>query len=572
MKNVFIAIGGSGTKVAEALVRLLAVGFPTRGDERGNLTSAGDYLEIWRVDPDRSSGASQDLNEALKEYRKLQSCLSDSDETRTLAQSRWAMDIETNVRHLDPLDLPQEGEQDNAIKTLRGVLDSRHNRNGQTVASSAGLLSAFYETKDLDVQIDRGFYQKPFIGSAVMSIFAKSLEDDSTPGGRAAGLTAFSSTPTNFFLCGSLHGGTGACGVPVMANFLKTRKDQNQGWGWRIGGCLVAPYVTPPNPPFGSLKEGERFNESDVNLYLERFGNEPAFAGMSPEEKRELVKQILQGFYADPEDMEARAKQGLAFYRDHSADYFDELYLIGKPNPNKLKTWSNGGASQRNPLNSAETAAAIAALNFFAQANTGNQKSYVIGSSLYDVPADDMRLAHLPSYKVGGAEVDAEKVFLASSLLNHLVLRQIPWENIRASVKSFELCKFYDKKEKNQVETDTENICFAEALRLISNSVFNLIRVNEANAPTGWSVSDTQEALKYFAADEKSAEYKEVESNLKDGWLKKAGANKLGASGVKLTTPEFGKWCPPGDQFTRGEYLRHVWAEIFNRCQTQLGN
>ena len=89
----------------------------------------------------------------------------------------------------------------------------------------------FIEAKDLDVQIDRGFYQKPFIGSAVMSIFAKSLEDDATPGGRAAGLTAFSNTPTNFFLCGSLHGGTGACGVPVMANFLKNRKDTKSGLG-----------------------------------------------------------------------------------------------------------------------------------------------------------------------------------------------------------------------------------------------------------------------------------------------------------------------------------------------------
>lgn len=569
MKNVFIAIGGSGTKVAEVLVRLLSVGFPTRKDEHGNLTSAGDHLQIWRVDPDRSSGASQDLNQALQEYRKMQSCLSDNDEVRTLAQSRWAMDIETSVRHLDPLDLPQEGENDNAVKTLRGVLDSRHSRQGQSVASSTALLAPFYEAKDLDVQIDRGFYQKPFIGSAVMSIFAKSLEDDSTPGGRAAGLTAYSNTPTNFFLCGSLHGGTGACGVPVMANFLKTRKDQNPGWGWRIGGCLLAPYVTPPNPPFSSLKEGERYNENEVNQYLERFGNEPAFAGMTAEEKRELVKQILQGFYADPEDMEARAKQGLAFYRDHSADYFDELYLVGKPNPNKLKTWSNGGATQKNPLNSAETVAAIASLNFFAQANTGNQKSYVIGSSAADVPADDMRLGHLPSYKVGDTEVDAEKVFLASSLLNHLILQQIPWQNVRASVRDFEICKFYDGKE-SRINVDQQ--CFAESLRMISSSLLNLIRENKEQSPTGWNAADTQEIWKYLASDQLSI--KNIESKLAKKMFgsEAKGANTLGASAAKFTTLDFGKWCPSGDQFTRGEYLRHVWTEIYNRCQTQLGN
>ncbi|MFN0141503.1 MAG: hypothetical protein ACKVQW_15635 [Pyrinomonadaceae bacterium] len=568
MKHVFIAIGGSGTKVAEALVRLLSVGFPTHRDEDGGLTSAGDSLQIWRVDPDRSSGASEDLNQALQDYRKMQSCLSDNDETRTLAQSRWAMDIETKVRHLDPLDLPQQGEQDNVIKTLRGVLDSRHSRAGQSVRSSAPLLAPFYETKDLDVQIDRGFYQKPFIGSAVMSIFAKSLEDDATPGGKAAGLTGFSNTPTNFFLCGSLHGGTGACGVPVMASFLKGRKDQNTGWGWRIGGCLLAPYVTPPNPPFSSLEDGSRFDENDVSQYIERFGNEPAFTGMTPEEKQELVKQILQGFYADPEDMEARAKQGLAYYRDHSADYFDELYLVGKPNPNKLKAWSNGGASQRNPLNSAEVVSAISALNFFAQANTGNPKSYVIGSTVSDIPADDMRLSHIPSYTVGGMEIDAEKVFLASALLQHLVVHQIPWDNVRASVKDFDLCKFYDDKESR---VDIDKPCFAESLRLISLSLQTLVRENQEQSPTGWNGRDGREMWKYLAADDVSI--KDIEQKLAKKMFGSdaKGSVTLGNSAAKFTTQNFGKWCPAGDQFTRGDYLRHVWTEIFNRCQTQLG-
>lgn len=569
MKHVFIAIGGSGTKVAEALVRLLSVGFPTRKDANGIVTSAGDNLQIWRLDPDRSSGASEDLNQALQEYRKLQSCLSDNDETRTLAQSNWAMDIETSVRHLDPLDLPMEDENDNALKTLRGVLDSRHNRNGQSVNSTASLLAPFYETKDLDVQIDRGFYQKPFIGSAIMSIFAKSLEDDATPGGRAAGLTSYSNTPTNFFLCGSLHGGTGACGVPVVANFLKNRKDQNTGWGWRIGGCLLAPYVTPPNPPFNALEEGVEFNDRDISQYIERFGNEPAFTGMTPEEKHELVKQILQGFYADPEDMEARAKQGLAYYRDHSADYFDELYLVGKPNPNKLKTWSNGGATQRNPLNSAEVVAALAALNFFSLANTGNQKSYVIGSSTEDVPAEDMRLSHLPSYKAGGVEIDGEKVMLASALLNHLVRHQIPWQNVRASIKDFQLCKFYEDKE-NRIEPDETN--FAEALRLISISLQNLVRGNHENFPTGWSSRDALEMSKYLASDPISISDVEKKLAKKLFGSEAKGLVMLGNSAAKFTTQDFGKWCPPGDQFTRGDYLRYVWDKIFDRCQTQLGN
>ena len=360
MKHVFIAIGGSGTKVAEAIVKLLAVGFPTRYDN-GYLTSSGDKLEIWRIDPDQGAGAQEDLTKCLEAYQKLQSSLSDGNEANSLASSRWAMDIETKVRELNPLELPNPDE--NQMKTLSGILDS-----GRANEKSLALLAPFYEKKDLDVWVDRGFYQKPFIGAAIMSVFARSLEDDGTPSGKKAGLTAFSNTPTNFFLCGSLHGGTGACGVPVMAQFLNRRKNANPGWGWRVGGCLLAPFVKPPMPPFSPLREGDTINDDDINHLIEIHGNSPAFQAMNTsEEKRELVRQILLGFYADPDDMEARARQGLTFYQDHSADYFDELYLVGKPSPNQLKVWSNGGKSQKNPLNSADMVAAIAALNFFCK-------------------------------------------------------------------------------------------------------------------------------------------------------------------------------------------------------------
>ncbi len=563
MKHVFIAIGGSGTKVAEALVRLLAVGFPTK-QENNIFTSAGDKLEIWRVDPDRSSGAVEDLKTCLQEYGQLQASLSGG-MVGSVAGSRWAMDIETNVRDLDPLDLPTTGGEDNEIKTLRGVLDSRYGDR----KSFAPMLAPFYETKDLDVEINRGFYQKPFIGSAVMSIFARSLEDDSTPAGRKAGLTAFSNTPTNFFLCGSLHGGTGACGVPVMAQFFNNRKKENPGWGWRVGGGLLAPFVKPPMPPFGSLKEYERIEDVDFSAYLERYGNEPAFLDMTPEEKRELVKQILLGFYADPEDMEARARQGLNYYKDHSADYFDELYLIGKPHPNQLKTWSNGGKTQKNPLNSADFVAALAALNFFSQANTGNQSSYTIGSSRFDIPQETMRLQHLPTYKIGETEIDAEKVFLATALTNHLILRQMPWNKIHESAKDFRLCAYYDVRP-TQKEGDLG--LYHESMRLVANSLLSLLRPHSEQFPTGWSNEESQQVWKFLAADAHLVN--EVQEKMGKRFLKNEakGANSLGQSEVKFTTFDYGNWCPDGDQFTRGEYIRFVWQQVFQRCQNQLGN
>lgn len=564
MKHVFIAVGGSGTKVAEALVRLLAVGFPTRSDN-GFLTSAGDKLEIWRIDPDQGAGAQEDLIKCLAAYKNLQSSLSDGAENNSVASSRWAMDIETRLRELNPLELPNADE--NQMKTLGGILDS-----GRAEKKSLALLAPFYEQKDLDVWVDRGFYQKPYIGAAIMSVFARSLEDDSTPAGKKAGLTAFSNTPTNFFLCGSLHGGTGACGVPVMAQFLNRRKNANPGWGWRVGGCLLAPFVKPPMPPFSPLREGDTVDEDGINQLLEIHGSAPAFQDMTPEEKRQLVRQILLGFYADPDDMEARARQGLTFYQDHSADYFDELYLVGKPSPNQLKTWSNGGKSQKNPLNSADTVAAIAALNFFANAGTGDKSSYVIGSSGYEVPQENMRLFHAPSYRIGkDVEINAEKVFLATALTAHLIRHQLPWNRIHESAKDFLICDYYDKR---GGQTIADKSFYENSLNKISETIYELIRPHHEQFPTGWSGEEAQQISKFLDANENSDATKEVREKMGKKMLSREakGVNALGQSEAKFTWQDFGAWCPPGDQFTRGEYLRHVWQQVFARCQTQLGN
>src|ERR1051325_3225168 len=127
MRNVFIGVGGSGTKVAEALVRLVAIGFPTR-KENGILTSASDSLQIWRLDPDRNSGAAISLGNNLKDYEELQSLLNGNNKTPGVASSRWAMDIDTRVRHLDPLQLPRVTDSDNSLQTLEGILDSRYGR------------------------------------------------------------------------------------------------------------------------------------------------------------------------------------------------------------------------------------------------------------------------------------------------------------------------------------------------------------------------------------------------------------------------------------------------------------
>lgn len=556
MKHVFIAVGGSGAKVAEALVRLLAIGFPLR-KENGIFTSAGSSLQIWRVDPDRSSGASASLQNCLDDYSSLQAHLSDAQAPPGIASSKWAIDIDTRLRNLDPLGLPHASATDNEIRTVRGILDSVQAEK----KSSLPFLLPFYNESDLDVRIDRGFFQKPFIGAAAMAIFAESLGTDTSPGGREANLTAFDNNQTNFFLCGSLHGGTGACGVPILGKFLNGRKRAH--WGWRIGACLLAPYCFPPDPPFKSLDDGESLDESMIDDLLLRHGNEPALAALKQEqEKRDLIKQILLGFYAEPDDMESRARHGLSYYRDHGAEYFDDLYLVGKPEPDKLDSWSNGGSSQINPSNSAEVVAAIAALNFFSGGDAPPVTSYKIAASNLDLDSQNMNLRELPQYHVDAPreEIEPERVFLATLILHHLITQEIPW-NMRAVnwPRDIEGLRAVYKDNEERKEDDKSH--YFEAARLLAKFLRSVV---DPQTTKGWSGDDSTLIRRFLSPDSAS----EIKARIK----KKLGLTKeakealtLGRSSIKVSAIEFGKWSPGRPQFSRGEYLRFVWSNLFAR-------
>ncbi|MDA2925659.1 hypothetical protein MYX78_00230 [Acidobacteria bacterium AH-259-G07] len=558
MKNVFIAIGGSGAKVAETFLRLLAIGFPTRR-ENTVLTSSGNSLQVWRVDTDLNSGAAASLQSCMRDYTELQRHLGDD------AGSRWAMEVDPKIRHLNPLQLSPADANDNIIKTLRGILDSRYGDK----KSSAPLLDPFYENNELDVVIDRGFYQKPFIGAAITAVFADSLTDETSPAGRVARLTSFYDNETNFFVCGSLHGGTGASGLPVMGRFLSTRR--KPGRRWRIGACLLAPYFIPPQPPFKALEATAQITDEKIEELVDQHASDPAFKDLLPERKRELVRQILQGFYADPNEMEARARQSLLYYKEYSSEYFDEVYLVGKPEPDKLTIWSNGGPSQNNPLNSAEVVAALAALRFFSRSSKEKPGRYLLGASTGDLDSQKMNLYQLPRYSIGsGEDIDPEKVFLATAVLHHLLLHQIRWEVPAKSWSGIEGLRDVYKNNETKKESDYKD--YQEALRIIANFAKSLVSPHETIA-RGWSGADSSQFHEFFSGDE--GRIKQITSKVarKNPWsIGAKGSLVLGRSEITVSTVAFGRWSPPGPQFDRGEYLRSIWSELYSRaCDVKGG-
>jgi hypothetical protein len=570
--NIFIAVGGSGTKVAEALVRLLAVGFPTKINEQGIPTSAGDELQIWRLDPDRSSGAAQSLQQAVDEYNELHSSLRKGE-----ARSAWGVEIDKNICYLDPLIFSEDKQQENERMTLRGILNSQGKAgNGDGSLPSTPFLNLFYDQKDLDVEIDRGFYQKPFIGAPVVSIFASSLKDPNSPGGKQCKFTLLENQPVRFFLCGSLHGGTGACGVPVMGKFLGDYKNAKMNLNWQIGGCLLTPYNQPPAPPFEQLShiDPKTFRQSSDN-YLQSFSNIEPFRSMANEEdKRKLVEQILLGFYADPKDMTTRARHSLVYYKEHITSYFNALYLIGKQSPDELKLWSNGGASQQNPMNTAETVAAISALNFYSGNHDSENfaQSYVIGSSTRKEQDQGVRLSDLPQYMIGGKLwIDPEKVFLATGALRHLLIHQIPWDTVAATWPK-ELKRLKERYGVHSGDEGADRNLYQQAASILTHSLQALLNPHYT---LGWSGQDHNQISSLLSDDPKDVADLTDKFNHKIMSSEARGEVALGHSRLKISIKEFGQYAPQGNEFTRGEYLRYIWTELLKRtlgeAQSQQG-
>ena len=48
------------------------------------------------------------------------------------------------------------------------------------------------------------------------------------------------------------------------------------------------------------------------------------------------------------------------------------------------------------------------------------------------------------------------------------------------------------------------------------------------------------------------------------------GELELGNSSMRVSTFEFGEWCPESADFTRGEYLRLVWSNLLARVQKRM--
>lgn len=192
MKNLFIfGIGGTGSRVIRSLIMLLASGVKI------NETRVIPII----MDPDESNGDCVRCIGTLEMYQKLY--------RETKGEAGF---FGTPVHTLSDLN-----EASNSGPSFR--LNFKHKQkfsnfigiNSIPSSSTHDFLELLFSKKQFDTQLDGGYYGNPNMGTVI-------LNDILNTDGFKLFNDAFRNSEDRIFIIGSIFGGTGASGYPILAN------------------------------------------------------------------------------------------------------------------------------------------------------------------------------------------------------------------------------------------------------------------------------------------------------------------------------------------------------------------
>lgn len=314
MGYYFISVGGSGTRVLEALSHLWAAGLLPNKEREGK-------LYVMSIDPDTGNGNLTRTNTILNCMNEFQHAQVGKDTPL----------FKTPLVLANPFVWSPTKPDVNLDRII-----SYQNYNGTPIGK---LYEAFYTKKERQTILNEGFRGRPSIGAAVMGMkatddvesawsnFIETVKSDVKINGSA-----------QIFLAGSVFGGTGAAGLPTISRLLREIfLEHCQSGKVHIGGALLLPY----------------------------FSFTPA-----PNQKIDL------GLYASSDNFLTNTKAALRYYAETGESGYDSMYFIGDETMMPMPTFSVGAASQRNDAHIVDFFAAMAALHFY-HGNEGKHCYYI---------------------------------------------------------------------------------------------------------------------------------------------------------------------------------------------------
>ncbi len=356
MALYLIAIGGSGARCVESVVHLASAGL-----------MSDEQIKILFVDPDKSNGNYIRTCEQIKAYGECRDLVWTAGEP-----CQW---MRTEIINL-------------GISTIGAGKDSiadffNYNAMEDNDPVAADLFDVLYTKQEQQISLSEGFRGRPAIGSAFMSqLDFKALRASQYRGNHADYLQpwvtvleeidgAITNGNIKILLCGSVFGGTGASGLPVIARLLDDfYKGNNIGGGTpapranlTIGSLLVLPY-------FGFTANGARIPQDAV--------------------------------YATAPEFALNTAAAMQYYKDQMQDVCDVFYCIGDQNRVDVE-FSVGGEAQKNKAHIVELYAALAVRDFLYLDKPANNQKIVFAERRFekqigwaDLPCEPSSINYAP--------------------------------------------------------------------------------------------------------------------------------------------------------------------------------
>lgn len=303
MNDLYVfAIGGSGERVMYSFLMSLISGVSV---------GAKRVVPVF-VDNDEKSKALTNCINLLKYYNSTENDKMGANsmyQRVTQKQSEWPSFFKTVVA--EPIILNVSGQNLGTLDNIIGHLDRQNPILNEILEEKELLFSA----DDSSMPLNVGFVGNPNIGSVVLNTC--SLQ------GEFSNICAQISNTDGAIVIGSLFGGTGAAGIPLIVHRLTDLKERRP----TLGGIALLPY-------FDTNKN--RRNDD----------------GIIDTDKYDV----------DSDSFDTKTRAALKYYDDHMRG-LDYLYYVG--GEDKV-TYDHcvGGKEQNNPIHLVELMAALSIVDF----------------------------------------------------------------------------------------------------------------------------------------------------------------------------------------------------------------
>ncbi|MBD2625586.1 tubulin-like doman-containing protein [Trichormus variabilis] len=320
MSTYIIAIGGTGSKIAESIVHAAAMGIFIN---ESNL----EDLHILFVDPDTGNGNFQAANTAIQNYQKC---------TKAIGYDQSIHWMQTKIKEIKP-GLLSPLDKDT---TLKDIFKFKSDNNHKNIKH---LFDVLYTKEEQVVDLKEGFRGRPSVGAAVMAQLSQygTNQDSWTTFLDQIEAEHNANKSPKVFICGSIFGGTGASGFPTLGQMIAHdlgEEGRNILNNVKLGGLLMLPYFQFTSPT-------QKSNEKQIFSRSEEF----------------LIK----------------TEAALRYYREKDLR-INSIYLLGVPNLASGGVFSTGGTSQRNPQHYLEFYGALAIRDFIFKKHPKEEQKVVL--------------------------------------------------------------------------------------------------------------------------------------------------------------------------------------------------